>query len=124
MLDITASEFILIALVILLVVGPKQVAETTRRIGRFFGQIKTEASLFKQGIRQEIDAAAAPVRISESEVKETAQSVEATAVDIKQTAAEAQADLAADLKEVRTAMDEVGRVLGSPRQRLRRRRRF
>lgn len=128
MLDITASEFILIVVVILLVVGPQRLAETVRRLGRFAGQIRSEASLFRQGIQQEIDAAAAPARDSGEVVKETAEGVGTAADEVRAAAAGARGDLAADFKEVRSAMQEVGQALGSPggrvRRRPRRRRRF
>jgi sec-independent protein translocase protein TatB len=117
MFDVTTSEFLFIAVVVLIAVGPKRVAETSRQIGRWVGRLRAEATRFKQGIQQEINTATAPAKESGTEVKEAHD-------DLKQTAQGAQADLAEGLRAIRDSVEELKGILPSPRPRPLRRRRF
>jgi sec-independent protein translocase protein TatB len=117
MFDITAGEFLLIAVVILIAVGPKRVGEVVRQVGRWVGRLRAEAARFKTGIEQEIDAVSAPAEQAGAEIKDTG-------ADLQQTAKGAQADLAESLRAVGDSVKELKKVLPSTRRRPTRRRWF
>lgn len=54
--NLTPNEVLLVALVALLLLGPKRLPDAMRRVGRLFGVFKSWAT----DVRQELDAAVSP----------------------------------------------------------------
>ena len=54
MLDIGMPEFLLIAAIALIVVGPDKLPDIAKTIGRMFGELKKTTNEFKQTIEAEI----------------------------------------------------------------------
>jgi sec-independent protein translocase protein TatB len=53
---VSASEFLLITLVILVVFGPRRLPELARKLGRIVRDLRSYASELRAGIEAEIDA--------------------------------------------------------------------
>jgi sec-independent protein translocase protein TatB len=117
MFDITTSEFLLIAVVILIAVGPKRAAEVSRQLGRWVGKLRTEATRFKHGIEQEINTVAGPAKEAGAEAKKAGE-------DLRETAQSAQADLAEGLRAVGDSVKELKGMMPSTRRRPLRKRWF
>lgn len=114
MFDITTSEFLLIAVVMLIAVGPKRVAEMSRQIGRWVGKLRAEATRLRHAIEQETSTVAVPAKEAGAEARRTAE-------DLRGTAQSTQADLAGGLRAVRDSVKELQGVLPTGRRRRLRR---
>ncbi|MFH2044422.1 MAG: Sec-independent protein translocase protein TatB [Pseudomonadota bacterium] len=55
MLDIGMPEFLLIAAIALIVVGPDKLPDIAKTVGRMFGELKKTTNEFKQTIESEIN---------------------------------------------------------------------
>ena len=69
MFSISPSEFIVIALVALVVVGPARLLELSRKAGEIAGKVKAAADDLRSGLESELGDAAAPFREAGSELK-------------------------------------------------------
>lgn len=116
MFDVTAGEFLLIVAVALVVVGPKRLVETTRRLGRSVGRVRAELGRFKQGIEQEMKVVTAPVGDFEAELRQVG-------ADLKEITRGVQDGVAESLGEVRDSLEQLqGLFPARPRWSIRRRR--
>jgi len=62
MFDITPSELLTIAVVALIVFGPKRLVELSRKAGELAGQFRRYATEFRTGLEKEVDHATGPFR--------------------------------------------------------------
>jgi sec-independent protein translocase protein TatB len=102
MFDITSSKLLLLAIVALLVIGPKEFPALLRTIGRYMGMIKRQAAEF----RAQFDEA-----MREAELEQVKKEVEIFAQQTEESVRAAErsldADLAAGEKEINAALETV-----------------
>ena len=98
MFDITSSKLLLLGIVALLVIGPKDFPALMRTIGKYMGIIRTHAREF----RSQFDEA-----MRESELEQLKKQVETVAQ-------ETEASFQASTREVEQTLDEARRDLDQP----------
>ena len=100
MFDIGGSELLVIAVIALLVVGPKELPALLRTIGRVVGAIRRQAQQF----RQQFDEA-----IRDTEFEDLKKSVDELKEEARAGFRDAGAGLENDLSDVRAATDDIVR---------------
>jgi len=104
MFDIGWSELLLIAVIALIVVGPKDLPVLLRTVGRYVGVIRAHAQQFRAQVE---DA------IKETELSELHDEMQELRKDVTTTMRETTQSLARDVSETKSALNELGRE-GSP----------
>lgn len=97
MFDLTSSKLLILAVVALLVVGPKDFPVLLRTVGRYLGILRRQATEF----RTQFDAA-----IREAELDQMKQEVEKMSRDIEQSVREADAKMASEMGQVGREAEE------------------
>lgn len=97
MFDLTSAKLMILAVVALVVVGPKDFPVLLRTIGRYLGVLKRHAEEF----RTQFDQA-----LRESELAEMKAQVDKMSRDIEQSVREADRALASTASEAGSAMDD------------------
>lgn len=97
MFDLTSSKLLILAVVALLVVGPKDFPILLRTVGRYLGILRKHATEF----RAQFDTA-----IREAELDQMRDEVEKMSRDIEKSVREADAKVAADLASGTQGLDE------------------
>lgn len=75
MFDVTSSEFLVIAIVAFLVLGPRRLPELFRKAGAWYGQLQRSAAELRSGLEAELDETAQPL----TEIREDLDGVAAAA---------------------------------------------
>src|SRR5215470_542173 len=97
MFDLTSSKLLILAIVALLVIGPKDLPALLRTIGKYVGIIKRQAAEF----RAQFDEA-----MRESEFAELKKSVESIQQETETAMQEAQSSVEKELADARQNVDE------------------
>lgn len=97
MFDITSSKLLILGLVALIVVGPKDLPKLLRTIGLYMGMIRRQAAEF----RAQFDEA-----MKESELADLKKEVETVGRDVEQTMREAQATVERDVAAANADLDK------------------
>lgn len=108
MFDLTSSKLLILAVVALLVVGPKDFPILLRTVGRYLGILRKHAAEF----RSQFDEA-----IREAELDQMRNQVEQMSRDIEKTVREADAKVASDLSSVGNLGQEAEQALAFPPKR-------
>jgi sec-independent protein translocase protein TatB len=103
MFDIGWSELLVIGVVALIVVGPKELPVLLRTVGRYLGMIKRQAAEF----RQQFDDA-----IRESEIATIKKDVEGIGQEFKGSLAEVEATVKGEFDDVRKELDDTAHAVG------------
>ena len=98
MFDITSSKLLILGIVALLVIGPKDLPALLRTIGKYMGIIKRQAAEF----RAQFDEA-----MRESELQELKKSVETIQQETEASMREASSSVEKQLADVRESVDGV-----------------
>ncbi len=69
--NLTLSEIVTIAVVILIVFGPQRLPEMARRAGEMLAKVRTAANTLRSEFTQEFEEAAKPLKDIEAELKAT-----------------------------------------------------
>lgn len=96
MFDLTSSKLLILGIVALIVVGPKDLPVVLRTLGRYVGMIRRHAAEF----RAQFDEA-----IRESELDQLKKEVEAVRGDMTRSFDEAQSSVSRQLESVKTEVD-------------------
>jgi sec-independent protein translocase protein TatB len=96
MFDITSSKLLILGIVALLVIGPKDLPALLRTIGKYMGIIKRQAAEF----RAQFDEA-----MRESELSELKKSVESIQQETETTMREATSSVEKQLEDARQSVD-------------------
>jgi sec-independent protein translocase protein TatB len=104
MFDVSWSEVLVIGVVALLVVGPKELPALLRTVGKYVGMIKRQASDF----RAQFDEA-----MRESEIEQLKKDVEGLGKDIETTVREAESSVQKEMDDARREFDAVAQSAGS-----------
>ena len=96
MFDITSSKLLILGIVALLVIGPKDLPALLRTIGKYMGIIKRQAAEF----RSQFDEA-----MRESELQELKKSVESIQQETEATMREAEYSVEKQLADARQSVD-------------------
>ncbi len=96
MFDLTSSKLLILGIVALIVVGPKDLPVVLRTLGRYVGMIRRHAAEF----RAQFDEA-----IRESELDQLKKEVEAVRGDMTRSFDEAQSSVSHQLESVKTEVD-------------------
>ena len=96
MFDITSSKLLILGIVALLVIGPKDLPALLRTIGKYVGMIKRQAAEF----RAQFDEA-----MRESELSELKKSVESIQQETEASMREATSSVEKQLEEARQSVD-------------------
>src|SRR4029079_3612700 len=96
MFDITSSKLLLLGIVALLVIGPKDLPALLRTVGKYMGIIRRQAAEF----RAQFDEA-----MRESELQELKKSVESIQQETAATIREAEAGVEKQLADARQSVD-------------------
>lgn len=102
MFDITSSKLLILGLVALIVVGPKELPMLLRTIGKYMGMIRRQANEF----RAQFDEA-----MRESELEQLKKDVEGVGRDMETTMREAESSVE---REVAAANAEVESAMSTP----------
>jgi sec-independent protein translocase protein TatB len=97
MFDITSSKLLILGIVALIVVGPKDLPKLLRTIGLYMGMIRRQAAEF----RAQFDEA-----MKESELAELKKDVETVGRDVEQTMRDAQATVERDVASANADLDK------------------
>jgi sec-independent protein translocase protein TatB len=97
MFDLTSSKLLILGIVALLVIGPKDLPALLRTIGKYVGMIKRQAAEF----RAQFDEA-----MRESELAELKKSVESMEQETAAAMREAQSSVEKQLADARLSVDE------------------
>src|SRR5262250_2696688 len=97
MFDITSSKLLILGIVALLVIGPKDLPALLRTIGKYVGIIKRQAAEF----RAHFDEA-----MRESELAELKKSVESIHQETETAMRDAQSSVERQLADARLSVDE------------------
>jgi sec-independent protein translocase protein TatB len=97
MFDFTSSKFLILGIVALLVIGPKDLPALLRTIGKYVGIIKRQAAEF----RAQFDEA-----MRESELAELKQSVESIQQETETAMRDAQSSVERQLADASLSVDE------------------
>ena len=108
MFDLTSSKLLILAVVALLVVGPKDFPILLRTVGRYLGILRKHAAEF----RSQFDEA-----MREAELDQMRNQVEQMSRDIEKTVREADAKVASDLSSVGSIGQEAEQALAFPPKR-------
>ncbi len=98
MFDITSSKLLILAVVALIVVGPKDLPLLLRTVGKYMGMIKRQAAEF----RQQFDDA-----MRDSELAELKKDVETLGQEAKDTLREVERTVDKEMDEVKREVDPV-----------------
>jgi sec-independent protein translocase protein TatB len=98
MFDITSSKLLLLGIVALLVVGPKELPALLRTIGKYVGIIRRQAAEF----RTQFDDA-----MRETELAELKKQVESVGQEAEASFREAEAAVDKDVREAQMSVDKV-----------------
>jgi sec-independent protein translocase protein TatB len=101
MFDIGWTELMVIGVVALLVVGPKELPALLRTIGRYVGIIKHQASEFRTQFEE---------AMRESELDQLKKEVETTGRDMEATVSDARRSVEAEIHDARRELDQVGQA--------------
>lgn len=101
MFDLTSSKLLILAIVALLVVGPKDFPVLLRTIGRYMGMLRKHATEF----RSQFDEA-----IRESELDQMREQVEQMSRDIEKSVREADAKVASEMADVGREADDALKI--------------
>lgn len=110
MFSITPSEFLTIAVIALIVFGPRRLAEMARRAGKITADLKRTSDELRAGIQEELDGVSAPFREAATGLAAAGKGLLETAegelkwVDVGPADAEPEAD-AGGVSEAGTAPD-------------------
>lgn len=96
MFDLTSSKLLILGLVALIVVGPKDLPVLLRTLGRYMGMIRRHAAEF----RAQFDEA-----MRETELDQLRKEVEALKKDVTSTVDEAQGSMTRELEAARQDVD-------------------
>lgn len=96
MFDLTSSKLLILGIVALIVVGPKDLPVLLRTLGRYVGMIRRHAAEF----RAQFDEA-----IRESELDQLKKEVETVRGDMTRTFDEAQSSMSRQLESVKSDVD-------------------
>ncbi len=117
MFSVSPSEFIVIAIVALIVVGPTRLVEMSRKAGQFAGRLRAAADDLRRGLESEVDDVVAPFREARTQIAATGKELKETAQgelkwvdtntdsDGNETKAETEADAGKDGEQAETAAD-------------------
>jgi sec-independent protein translocase protein TatB len=109
MFDLTSSKLMILAIVALLVVGPKDFPILLRTIGKYLGMIRRQASEFRTQFNE---------AINEAEMAELRKEFQSVSEQVESTMREGGAAIDSQLEEARygidSALDEVKRDVGVP----------
>lgn len=83
--DLSATEIITIAVVALIVIGPRHLPGIARRIGRYLGEIKRVAAGFRDDLEREVG----PIKEPLQDLKETGREVSRPLGDVRKSLDEA-----------------------------------
>lgn len=97
MFDLTSSKLLILGIVALIVVGPKDLPILLRTIGKYVGMIRRQANEFKS----QFDDA-----MRESELESIKRDVENMGRDVENTMRKAETDLEREIKSVDTDIDQ------------------
>lgn len=104
MFDITSSKLLILGLVALIVIGPKDLPALLRTLGKYMGMIKRQASEFRSQFE---DA------MRESELAEMRKEVDKMAQEAEASMRQAESKIQQQLADARTGTDP-NSVLGDP----------
>lgn len=104
MFDITSSKLLILGLVALLVIGPKDLPALLRTLGKYMGMIKRQANEFRSQFE---DA------MRESELSEMRKEVDKMAVEAEASMRQAEAKIQQQLADAKDGTDPDS-VLGDP----------
>jgi sec-independent protein translocase protein TatB len=105
MFDITSSKFLILGIVALLVIGPKDLPALLRTIGKYVGMIKRQAAEF----RAQFDEA-----MRESELSELKKDVESLGREAEESMRAAEHSLERDLAAAQQSVDTALATDGPP----------
>jgi sec-independent protein translocase protein TatB len=109
MFDLTSSKLMILAIVALLVVGPKDFPILLRTIGKYLGMIRRQAAEFRTQFNE---------AINEAEMAELRKEFESVSEQVETTMREGGAAIESQLDEARhgidSALDDVKRDVGAP----------
>ena len=97
MFDLTSGKMLLLGIVALLVLGPKDFPVLLRTIGKYMGIIKRQADEFRDQFNE---------AIRESEFDQIKKDVEGLGQDLDTTMRDTQQSIAQDFDSIRTDIDE------------------
>src|SRR5690606_29192204 len=98
MFDVGFTELFVIALVALIVLGPKRLPEVARTAGRWLGRLRRFVADVKQDFDRELqDAELADLRNLKQELEETRRTFEETSGKLMRQVSEVQEEVAAEL---------------------------
>jgi sec-independent protein translocase protein TatB len=109
MFDLTSSKLLILAIVALLVVGPKDFPLLLRTVGKYLGMIRRQAAEFRSQFNE---------AINEAEMAELRKELESVSEQVETTMREGGAAIDSQLDDARhgidSALDEVKRDVGVP----------
>jgi sec-independent protein translocase protein TatB len=105
MFDIGWSELLVIGVVALLVVGPKELPALLRTIGKYVGILKRQANEF----RAQFDEA-----MRETELEQLRKEVESLKSDAESTLREAEQSVQSEIADAKVEFDTAAEAAGSP----------
>lgn len=97
MFDVSWTEILIIGVVALIVVGPKELPALLRTLGRYMGVVKRQAAEF----RAQFDEA-----MRETELEQLKKDVETVGRDMESTVREAERDLDKEMDEAKRQLDQ------------------
>ena len=101
MFDIGWSEFLIVAIVTLIVVGPKQMPLLLRTIGRYVGMAKRQAAEFQNQVEQ---------AIKEAELDDIKDEMTSLRGDVEATVEDTKRAVETDIGEAREGLDEAAKA--------------
>jgi sec-independent protein translocase protein TatB len=104
MFDVSWSEIMVIGVVALLVVGPKELPALLRTVGKYIGAIKRQASEF----RAQFDEA-----MRESELDQIKKDIENVGRDMEETVREAERSVETEMADAKREFDSAGEAAAS-----------
>ena len=100
MFDIGWSELMVLGIIALIVIGPKDLPVVLRTIGRYAGMLKRQAAEFRAQFEE---------AIRETEYDKIKREMEALGQDVETRVRDASAGLEKDMGEARRAIEEAGK---------------
>ena len=101
MFDVSWTELMVVGVVALLVVGPKELPALLRTIGRYVGMIKHQAAEFRAQFEE---------AMRESELEQLKKEVESAGRDMAATVSDAKHSVEAEIHDAKREFDQVGQV--------------